>query len=255
MNTSIKRLILGAFFALTTIPHATHAWEIRPMGAFKQIYAYTTELVNRVRNVSWHNTCVMPKDASRVLLNAADSKLPEAIKPSIRTTRFLSDKDYLSNATRIANSKNETFNKHFLYETLVGAIMRHDIHAVDVLTEYFLPASDQSDVIKVAIGVKDHAIAKLLIQKGADIDAKDSQGNSLLHYAVIFGSLDNVKLLVANGLLATEKNSHGQTPLDTARLLCVKTCPNNQYLKIQAFLKSVYAEQSAVLSGKESKKE
>jgi ankyrin repeat protein len=59
-------------------------------------------------------------------------------------------------------------------------------------------------------------IAKLLIENKADIDTKNSDGNTPLHNACIYGYVSTVKLLIKNGADINAKNSHGKTPLHNA---------------------------------------
>ena len=53
-------------------------------------------------------------------------------------------------------------------------------------------------------------------EKEAMIDFKDENGNSLLHLAVLFDSIQSVRALVKGGLLDEVKNNDGKTPLDIA---------------------------------------
>jgi ankyrin repeat protein len=66
-------------------------------------------------------------------------------------------------------------------------------------------ANDQLDVIK------------LLIDKGADVNARDEEGASPLDEAVWYGSFDTVALLLANGARLNESESKtGATPINEA---------------------------------------
>jgi ankyrin repeat protein len=57
---------------------------------------------------------------------------------------------------------------------------------------------------------------QLLLQAGADINAKDSRGLSPLHEAARWGWNDVVQFLVENGADLTAKDSRGNTPVDSA---------------------------------------
>jgi ankyrin repeat protein len=57
---------------------------------------------------------------------------------------------------------------------------------------------------------------QLLLQAGADINAKDSRGLSPLHEAARWGWNDVVQFLVKNGADLTAKDSRGNTPVDSA---------------------------------------
>jgi len=63
-------------------------------------------------------------------------------------------------------------------------------------------------------------IAQLLIDAGADVNAKGDVGWTPLHNAVNFGhpsATEVIKLLIAKGADVNEKNDHGETPLDWAK--------------------------------------
>jgi len=60
-------------------------------------------------------------------------------------------------------------------------------------------------------------LAEALIAKGANINAKDSGGDTPLHWASANGHADVTKALIAKGADINAKNNHGRTPLDVAR--------------------------------------
>jgi len=64
----------------------------------------------------------------------------------------------------------------------------------------------------------DKEIAELLISKGADVNAKTTDGDSVLHIAIINKRIEMIKLLLENGADINAKNHKNETPLDLAIL-------------------------------------
>ncbi|MFP3022319.1 MAG: ankyrin repeat domain-containing protein, partial [Wolbachia sp.] len=60
-------------------------------------------------------------------------------------------------------------------------------------------------------------IVKLLVNNGADINAKDNEGWTSLHWAVQLGSLNVVKYLVEKGADVNALTADGRAPLDIAK--------------------------------------
>ena len=62
-------------------------------------------------------------------------------------------------------------------------------------------------------------IAELLIAEGVDVNAKNDIGDSLLHNAMLWPSIQHteiIKVLIANGADVNAKDDDGDTPLDYA---------------------------------------
>ena len=59
-------------------------------------------------------------------------------------------------------------------------------------------------------------MARLLLDKGAEIDAKAAGGATALHLAAQAGCVDMVNLLLAKGANANARDDQGRTPLDRA---------------------------------------
>ena len=59
-------------------------------------------------------------------------------------------------------------------------------------------------------------VARLLIEHGAEVDARDEFGTTPLHAAVVRGSLDVVRLLIELGADIEAKSADGVTPLHVA---------------------------------------
>ena len=58
--------------------------------------------------------------------------------------------------------------------------------------------------------------AKLLIEKGADVKAKDKYGDTPLYYAVRYNNVEVAELLIEQGADINVKNKWGKTPLHMA---------------------------------------
>jgi ankyrin repeat protein len=59
-------------------------------------------------------------------------------------------------------------------------------------------------------------IARLLLQNGADVNARNNYGSTLLHYAVSYGHVDTLHLLVENGADLEALNNRGSRALHWA---------------------------------------
>ena len=59
-------------------------------------------------------------------------------------------------------------------------------------------------------------VARMLIARGADVNAKDKYGKTPLNRAIESGLMDMVELLVAKGADVNAKDKYGKTPLDRA---------------------------------------
>ena len=64
---------------------------------------------------------------------------------------------------------------------------------------------------------KNWACAELLLQYGADVNAQNTMFGSLLHNAVVCGSLDCIEFLLQHGADVNCRNSQGSAPLHHIR--------------------------------------
>ncbi|AFY00840.1 ankyrin repeat domain-containing protein [Bdellovibrio bacteriovorus] len=63
-----------------------------------------------------------------------------------------------------------------------------------------------------------HEAAELLIDHGADVNSTDDMGNSVLMGVCFKGHANMAELLLSSGARMEEKNPHGMTALDLARV-------------------------------------
>ncbi len=71
----------------------------------------------------------------------------------------------------------------------------------------------------------------LLLENGADVDVRDEQGMTALHFAALYGRTEHVRLLLKHGAEVTFVAESGKTAVDYAR--------ENNYLTIVEMLMSV----------------
>ncbi len=72
---------------------------------------------------------------------------------------------------------------------------------------------DDNTLLHFAVGRKDFECAERFIQCGAMVDAVDQRGETPLHYACASGNLDIVELLLKEGANCNARNFYEQTPL------------------------------------------
>jgi ankyrin repeat protein len=62
-------------------------------------------------------------------------------------------------------------------------------------------------------------VANLLIEKGADVNVRTNDGSSILHFAVLNGQPKMIELLLAKGADPKIKNNNGRTPIELVEIL------------------------------------
>ena len=75
----------------------------------------------------------------------------------------------------------------------------------------------ESKILLHAAWVGDIERIQSLVSRGADVDAKDKDGDTPLHSAVSFDYYDVVELLIEEGANVNTKNQKGKTPLSLAK--------------------------------------
>lgn len=111
--------------------------------------------------------------------------------------------------------------------TLIIAIINRHMEIAKLLIENYSDAIEYNDVIaykdsqngmtalmhaaESGYGFGDMDLVKLLLEKGADIDAKDRLGRTALIHASMKGKTDIIELLIKSGADATIKDDFGNT--------------------------------------------
>lgn len=60
---------------------------------------------------------------------------------------------------------------------------------------------------------RDLALVKQLLEKGIDVNSRDSDNSTALEYAAMFGQTDMTRLLIEKGAEVNTINDDGETPL------------------------------------------
>lgn len=81
------------------------------------------------------------------------------------------------------------------------------------MTDASAPATGQVGGITALMVSKNAEIARLLIDAGLDIEARDTVGRTALMYACAFGHSDVVALLIAKGADTDARDVNGHTAL------------------------------------------
>ncbi len=109
----------------------------------------------------------------------------------------------------------DTFNANTLWEAAstgdLGAITHALANGADANAKE--PQSD-TPLLTLAALMGHADIADLLIQNGADVNARGGDGGTALHAAAFLGHAEAAKVLINNGADATIRNNEGATPND-----------------------------------------
>ncbi|KAL9628887.1 MAG: hypothetical protein Q9204_005592 [Flavoplaca sp. TL-2023a] len=111
------------------------------------------------------------------------------------------------------------------YEALHFAAMYGYLDAVEVLLNHgidvntHLPVSDyeETPLASACRGTKPNSeTVKRLLERGADVNFRDTSGSTALHCAAASGDPDTIQLLLRNGAETSARESNGGTALSTA---------------------------------------
>lgn len=93
-------------------------------------------------------------------------------------------------------------------EAMVALLLRYGANAHDVGVIHGMTVLDNA--LRFSRSTK---ISRSLIEAGADVNAQDRTNESILHFAVLVGDLDQVKLLVEHGANVNHRTKLQRTPL------------------------------------------
>lgn len=79
-----------------------------------------------------------------------------------------------------------------------------------------IPAYADTDTLLAKVKNKDIAAVENLLNNGENVNEKNSQGNTALHYAVATGNVEMVKLLLSYNADINAQNAKGWSPLSIA---------------------------------------
>lgn len=79
-----------------------------------------------------------------------------------------------------------------------------------------IPAYADTDTLLAKVKNKDIAAVENLLNNGENVNEKNSQGNTALHYAVATGNAEMVKLLLSHNADVNAQNAKGWSPLSIA---------------------------------------
>lgn len=110
-------------------------------------------------------------------------------------------------------------------------ISRDNLSASAVIPNLNLKNSKQQTPLSLALQMRLHSVAQLLIDEGANINFTNSEGMTLLHEAIISGDQESAMFLLNYGADTNTRTPSGETPLELAvkhklepvvRELCLK---------------------------------
>ena len=78
--------------------------------------------------------------------------------------------------------------------------------------------ADSESAVTVHVGVGDPVLLRLLLKAGVDVDAKDPEGRSAFHTAILENDRKSLQILLDHGADVTVENRNGHTPAKLAAM-------------------------------------
>jgi ankyrin repeat protein len=118
----------------------------------------------------------------------------------------------------ILNGAEINVKSFYGFTPIESAIYNGSVEIVELLISNGanLKIVDDKGIISSAINNKSLKLIKLLVSNGADINGKDIDGNTPLHYAVKSENIEIIKFLLSNGANVNLENKYNLTPIEFA---------------------------------------
>ena len=137
-----------------------------------------------------------------------DTTLPSHVRQTIRLVRAAQRRGDDSSV------QNKVTRRHYMREALAALDAGAEINGADPREE--TECLREYTALQHAALNGDVALARLLLQRGADVAARDAEGESALHHASAIGSLGMLQLLLDAGADPNMCSPRGLTPLHWA---------------------------------------
>lgn len=162
-----------------------------------------------------HNDKIVDRDKIKAAFKRAVRKqkvVPQSVQPkqssqpkkTVQPKRAITPKQP-SQSKRTVTPKRAVQPK----ETVQPATSKHNVESCQCPS-----AADRYPVIQAALFYTPTDLQKLLASNNHNINQKNEFGETALHYAVYFGNVDAVSLLIEYGANKSVRNKQNKTPLE-----------------------------------------
>lgn len=165
-------------------------------------------------------------------------EFPRVAMTPLQIAAFGGKMDIMAYLMRRMIGEGEKLREIPFFELLWDAVSSNHVEVVRFLLDEGanIKVGDEyyCTLVHKAVSIWDYAgseTAVLLIERGADLSAKDGFGATPLHIAVRLGLVDAVKMLLDNGADPNAENEDGESPLDLVHL-----CENSYRSEISVSL-------------------
>lgn len=139
----------------------------------------------------------------------------------LEIVKFINDKDGISLSNLVNKSNVDSFDSTGV--SLISlAVMTGDLNIVKIIGEKDANpniknrTSMESTPLMMASGYKSLEIAKYLIEKGANIDLQDNNGDPVIHWSAYYGNVLFTKLMLDNNAKTNLKSIHSDGVMQVA---------------------------------------